>query len=248
MYLLGFGLAWWLGQKRAQHQNSVITPEQVNDLIFYGALGVVLGGRLGYILFYNLPDYLLSPVNILKVWQGGMSFHGGLLGVLFAVWLYGRKINKPFFALTDFGAPLVPLGLGAGRIGNFINGELWGRPTDGWWGMVFPHVDNLTRHPSQLYELVLEGILLFIILWIYSRKFRPQMAVSGLFLIVYSIFRFLVEFVRTPDAHLGFVVLDWMTMGQLLSVPMLIIGSVMLWRAGQHQAVPSAVYKKNKSL
>jgi len=158
--------------------------QQLSDLIFYGALGVVLGGRLGYILFYDLQTYMTTPWAIFKVWQGGMSFHGGFIGVLVAMGLYARQINRRFFEVTDFIAPLIPLGLGAGRMGNFINGELWGRPTDLPWGMVFPYADNLPRHPSQLYQMALEGIVLFIILWLFSKRPRPIMAVSGLFLML----------------------------------------------------------------
>jgi len=228
MYLIAFSLAWWLGTQRAKRANSILTPEQVSDLIFYGALGVVLGGRFGYVLFYDFPAYMDNPLAIFKVWQGGMSFHGGLIGVLVAMWLYARKLNQRFFALTDFIAPLVPLGLAAGRVGNFINGELWGRVTDSPWGMVFPHAGNMPRHPSQLYQMALEGIALFLILWWFSKRPRPMMAVSGLFLIGYGCFRFIVEFVRTPDAHLGFIAFEWMTMGQLLSLPMILFGIILM--------------------
>ncbi len=228
MYLIGFALAWWLGSRRTRKADAIFTQEQLSDIIFYAALGVVLGGRLGYIIFYDLPAYIASPLAIFKVWHGGMSFHGGLIGVLVAMWLYARKIKRRFFEVTDFIAPLIPLGLGAGRIGNFINGELWGRTTDLPWGMVFPHVDEFPRHPSQLYQMALEGIALFIILWLFSKRSRPMMAVSGLFLIGYASFRFLIEFVRTPDAHLGFIAFDWMTMGQLLSLPMLIAGFILM--------------------
>jgi phosphatidylglycerol:prolipoprotein diacylglycerol transferase len=229
MYLVGFSLAWILGSKRAKRPDIVITSAQVSDLVFYGALGVVLGGRLGYILFYNLPTYINTPLAIFKVWQGGMSFHGGLIGVLVAMGLYAYKNHLRFFEVTDFIAPLIPLGLGMGRIGNFINGELWGRPTDLPWGMIFPHAgDYLSRHPSQLYQAALEGVVLFIILWLFSKRPRPMMAVSGLFLIGYGSFRFLSEFARTPDAHLGFIAFDWMTMGQILSLPMLIIGGIFM--------------------
>ncbi|MCK5876303.1 MAG: prolipoprotein diacylglyceryl transferase [Candidatus Marithrix sp.] len=227
MYLTGFGLAWWLGNKRLR-QNEIFTTEQLSDLIFYAAIGVVLGGRIGYVLFYDFANYLAEPLSIFKVWQGGMSFHGGFIGVLVAVWLYARKLNLPFFKLTDFIAPLIPLGLGAGRIGNFINGELWGRHTDLPWGMVFPSIDNIPRHPSQLYQALLEGLVLFIILWLFSKRPRPTMAISGLFLICYGLFRFLMEFVREPDYHLGFIAFDWMTMGQILTIPMLIVGVILM--------------------
>ena len=231
MYLLGFGAAWWLGQRRAGQARSVLQPEHISDLIFYGALGVVLGGRAGYVLFYNFDRFLDDPLWIFYVWEGGMSFHGGLLGVIVALALYARKLDIRFFAMMDFVVPLVPIGLGAGRLGNFIGGELWGRVSDVPWAMVFPHAGSLPRHPSQLYQFMLEGLLLFIILWCYSSKPRPTMTVSGLFLICYGLFRFLVEFVRQPDAHLNFVALDWMTMGQLLSLPM-IVGGVLLFALG----------------
>jgi len=204
MYLIAFSGAWWLGCRRTMQAGSVWKRDEVGDLIFYGALGAVLGGRLGYILFYDFAAYAADPLNIFKVWQGGMSFHGGLLGVLVAMWLYGRgrKTNRSFFQVTDFIAPLVPFGLGAGRIGNFINGELWGAPSTVPWAMMLP--DGIARHPSQLYEALLEGAALFLILWFYSAKPRPLMAVSGLFLLGYGAFRFLVEFVRLPDAHIGY--------------------------------------------
>ncbi len=204
--------------------------EEIGDLVFYGALGTILGGRLGYILFYDLPAYLAEPLNIFKIWQGGMSFHGGLIGVTVALALFARRTGKRFFQVTDFVAPMVPIGLGAGRLGNFINGELWGRVTDVPWAMIFPdpRAGLLPRHPSQLYEALLEGLLLFIILWIYSSRPRPTMAVSGLFLVGYGTFRFLVEFTRTPDAQLGFIAFDWLTMGQALSAPMVVIGAAMM--------------------
>lgn len=229
MYLLAFATAWWLGAKRARQAGAAFNTEQIGDLIFYGALGVVVGGRLGYILFYDLANRLEDPITILYVWQGGMSFHGGLIGVLVAMWLYGRKSGNTFFRVTDFIAPLVPLGLGAGRIGNFINGELWGRASDLPWA-VAPRAGMAPRHPSQLYEALLEGLVLFVILWIYSRKPRPMMAVSGIFLLFYGIFRFVVEFFRTPDSHIGFLAFDWLTMGQLLSAPMILGGiGLLLW-------------------
>ncbi len=228
MYLIGFLLAWWLGSRRAQGPKTLITTEQLSDLLFYCVLGVILGARLGYVLFYDLPTYFANPLLILKVWQGGMSFHGGFIGVLVAVWIYTRKTKQRFFEITDFIAPLIPLGLGAGRIGNFINGELWGRPTDLPWGMVFQHVDQIPRHPSQLYQAAFEGLVLFLILWLFSKRPRPTMAVSGLFLIGYGTFRFLVEFARTPDPQLGFIAFGWVTMGQLLTLPMLIVGGILM--------------------
>lgn len=233
MYLVGFATAWWLGRRRAMSPRALFSPEQVGDLVFYGALGVVIGGRIGYMLFYNLDHFLANPLNIFKVWQGGMSFHGGLLGVLVAMWLYGRRLGRGFFQVTDFIAPLVPVGLGAGRIGNFINGELWGRPTDVPWAMVFPdpRAGGIPRHPSQLYEFLLEGVALFTILWLFSRKPRPTMAVSALFLICYGTFRFIAEFFRTPDPQLGFIAFGWLTMGQLLSAPMVVVGIALLWWA-----------------
>jgi len=227
MYLIGFVSAWWLGTRRA-NAHPDWNAEQISDLIFYAAMGLILGGRLGYILFYDLGSYIAEPLNILKIWQGGMSFHGGLLGVITAMFLYGRKISKKFFEIADFVAPLVPIGLGAGRIGNFINAELWGRVTDVPWAMVFPYAGPFPRHPSQLYEALLEGLLLFIILWLYSKKSRPTMAISGMFMACYGIFRFFVEFYRTPDNQLGFLAFDWLTMGQLLSLPMIIVGLVLI--------------------
>ena len=231
MYLIGFGAAWWLGRRRAQRPDSGWTEQQISDLIFYGALGAVLGGRIGYVLFYDLPAYLAEPLRIFKVWEGGMSFHGGLIGVLVAMLLYSRHIKKGFFEVTDFLAPLVPIGLGAGRIGNFINGELWGKVSDVPWAMVFPTGGPLPRHPSQLYEAFLEGLVLFTILWLFSKKPRPRMAVSGLFLLCYGMFRFIVEFVRVPDAQLGYLALGWVTMGQILSAPLMIAGGTLLWWA-----------------
>jgi phosphatidylglycerol:prolipoprotein diacylglycerol transferase len=225
MYLLAFLVAWSLALYRVKRFGLNWTKEQVTDLIFYSAVGVVLGGRLGYMLFYNTAEWIHHPAQILKVWQGGMSFHGGLLGVLVALFLFGRKYKRSFWELTDFMAPLVPIGLALGRIGNFINGELWGRPTQiNDWGMIFPYVDLQPRHPSQLYECLLEGIVLFIIMWIYTSKPRPIKAATGAFLLLYGIFRFVLEFFREPDVGLGFLLSDWLTMGQLLSLPMILIG------------------------
>lgn len=231
MYLFGFAAVWIIGKKRAEKPYYPIQPDAVEDLVFYGAMGVILGGRLGYILFYNFSKFIDNPLAIFKVWEGGMSFHGGMLGVFVAMWFFARQHQCTMLALTDFIAPLAPFGLFAGRVGNFINSELWGRTTDVPWGMVFPNGGPLPRHPSQLYEAFLEGIVLFIILWFYSNKERPVMSVTGMSLACYGSFRFIVEFFRMPDAHLGFVALDWVTMGQVLSTPMIIIGCAMIFFA-----------------
>ena len=223
-YAVGFLGFWLLGRYRARQPNSGWEEQQIDDLLFYGALGVILGGRIGYILFYDTAALVEDPLRLLRIWQGGMSFHGGMLGVFVAMWLYGRKTGFGFFKVTDFIAPMVPVGLGAGRIGNFINGELWGAPTHVAWGMKvscadFQHLcyDKLALpygtewtpplHPNQLYEASLEGVVLFTILWVYSnpKKQRPLMAVSGLFMIFYGLFRFLIEFVRMPDVQLGYL-------------------------------------------
>ncbi|MBM4207215.1 MAG: prolipoprotein diacylglyceryl transferase [Gammaproteobacteria bacterium] len=231
MYLIGFAGVWILGQKRAQKPWSPIKPETIEDLVTYGALGVILGGRIGYILFYNFNQFINDPFILFKIWQGGMSFHGGMLGVFIAMWLFGKKQHCSMLQLTDVIAPLCPIGLGAGRLGNFINSELWGRTTDAPWGMVFPNGGSLPRHPSQLYEAFLEGVVLFAILWLYTSKPRPTMGATGLALFCYGCFRFFVEFFRMPDAHLGYLALDWVTMGQILSTPMILIGAWMLYRA-----------------
>ena len=229
MYLLAFFQFWWLGRRCIESQpwlkRSGWTVAQLDDLLFYGVIGVILGGRLGQIVFYEPAHYLAHPFEILAVWKGGMSFHGGLLGVLFAMALYARKTKRSWLEVTDFIAPLVPLGLAAGRIGNFINGELWGRVADPQlpWAMIFPYVDHFPRHPSQLYQAGLEGILLFLILWIYSRRTRPRGCVSGAFLIGYGAFRFVAEFFRTPDAGV-FGQSEVISMGQWLSLPMVLAG------------------------
>jgi phosphatidylglycerol:prolipoprotein diacylglycerol transferase len=243
MYLFAFASAWWLGKRRAEQTNGMISSNQVDDLIFYGAVGVVVGGRLGSVFFYNLDSFLDNPLYLLKIWQGGMSFHGGFLGVLVAMELFRRKLGCSFFQLTDFIAPLVPLGLAAGRLGNFINGELWGGPSNLPWAMklscdLYPPNQFIdfagplcatARHPSMLYQMLLEGLLLFVVLWIYSKKPRPVMAVSGLFLIGYGLFRTLVELIRLPDAHLGYLLqTNWLTMGMLLSLPMIVVGFVFM--------------------
>jgi phosphatidylglycerol:prolipoprotein diacylglycerol transferase len=233
MYLIGFAAVWLLGQSRAEQPWSVIKPEAIEDLVTYGAIGVIVGGRLGYILFYNFSAFINDPLILIKIWQGGMSFHGGMLGVFIAMWFFAKKQNCTVLQLTDIIAPLAPIGLGAGRIGNFINSELWGRPTDVPWAMIFPNGGNVARHPSQLYEAFLEGVVLFIILWIYTSKPRPTMAATGLAVFLYGCFRFFIEFFRMPDAHLGYLALDWVTMGQILSTPMIIIGALMVYFAYQ---------------
>ncbi|MDP2024800.1 prolipoprotein diacylglyceryl transferase [Sulfuriferula sp.] len=241
MYLTAFMLVLVLGRLRIKQRPDLgWSVKNIDDVLFYGVLGTVLGGRLGYVLFYKFDYYLAHPIEIFYVWQGGMSFHGGFLGVTFAMWLFARRERKHWLSITDFIAPLVPLGLGAGRIGNFINGELWGRPTDVPWAMIFPAVDNMPRHPSQLYEFGLEGITLFIILWLFSAKPRPLGAVSGLFLTGYGLFRFLVEFTREPDDFLGLLSLG-LSMGQWLSLPMIVAGiAMMVWayRRSNDASVP----------
>ncbi|MDD9890747.1 MAG: prolipoprotein diacylglyceryl transferase [Gammaproteobacteria bacterium] len=231
MYIIAFAGAWGLASYRSKKIPDQWNAEQISDLVFYGALGAVLGGRIGSVFFYNFDRFLSDPIWLLRVWEGGMAFHGGLLGVLIAFYLYSKSIGKGFWETIDFIAPFVPFGLGAGRLGNFIGGELWGRPTEVAWGMVFPHVDNLARHPSQLYQVALEGVALFIIVWWFSSSPKPRMAVAGVFSLTYGCFRFFVEYFREPDSHLGFVALDWMTMGQLLCIPMIIAGLVLLYLA-----------------
>lgn len=232
MYLLAFSFAWWLAVRRSSTDYSPIKRQQVDDLIFYGALGVVLGGRFGYVMFYNFDKFLENPLWLFQVWQGGMSFHGGLLGVLVAMVLYARHIKVDAGRLLDFVAPIVPIGLGMGRLGNFIGQELWGRSADVAsvpWAMVFPaDPEGLARHPSQLYQLGLEGFLLFIIVYSFSAKPRPTWSVGGLFIICYGLFRFAVEFFRQPDSHIGFDAFGWLTRGQILSLPMIIVGVIVM--------------------
>jgi phosphatidylglycerol:prolipoprotein diacylglycerol transferase len=212
----------------------------VDDLILYGALGVVLGGRIGYVFFYGFDQFVDDPLWLFRVWDGGMSFHGGLLGVMAAMWLFARKMNNDFVRVMDFIAPMVPVGLGFGRMGNFINQELWGRETDVSWAMVFPNDPlMLLRHPSQLYQLALEGVLLFVILFSFSHKARPRYAVSALFLLCYGVFRFVVEFFREPDAQIGYEWLGWMTRGQELCLPMIAAGGFLLWYAYRSPSAPS---------
>jgi phosphatidylglycerol:prolipoprotein diacylglycerol transferase len=225
MYVIGIGLGWWLARRRAARPGSTWKPIDVDDLIFFAAIGVIVGGRLGWILFYGFDGVLADPASALKVWQGGMSFHGGFLGVLAAMAYFARSRSRTIADVFDFMAPLPALGLGAGRIGNFINGELWGKPTDLPWGFL---VDGQVRHASQLYQAALEGLVLFAVLWWFTSKPRPRLAPSGLFLVGYGCFRILAEFVRVPDANLGYLAWGWVTMGQVLSLPMVIAGIALL--------------------
>jgi phosphatidylglycerol:prolipoprotein diacylglycerol transferase len=252
MYLLGFALAWWLGRRRVRAGRLPgIDENGFGDLLFYSMLGVVLGGRIGYVLFYAFDEFLANPLFLLRINEGGMSFHGGLLGVMLAAAWWSRKQHLHFFDTMDFSAPLVPAGLGFGRIGNYIGGELWGKLTGGHWGVIFPRslpdsygnlpmtelhrlhasgvLDAYARHPSQLYQATLEGLVMFVVLVMYSRRPRPRYAVSGLFALLYGLFRFLVEFVRVPDANLGYLAFGWLTMGQLLSLPLIALGVVLLY-------------------
>ena len=227
MYLVGFAGFFWLGARRIKQNLAPVTRAQLDDLLFLGVLGVILGGRLGYVLFYKPAYYLAHPLESLALWQGGMSFHGGLLGVMLAMAFASWRHKIDWLRLMDFVAPLVPLGIAAGRLGNFINGELWGRETSLPWGMVFRHAGATPRHPSQLYEFALEGVVLFALVWWFSRKPRPLAAVSGVFLIGYGSLRFLAEFTREPDNFLGFLAFG-LTMGQWLSLPMALSGVAML--------------------
>lgn len=261
-YIVGFILFTILGRRRIAQGNSVFTKEMLDDFLTWGILGVILGGRIGYVLFYKFSDYLANPLDIFKVWEGGMSFHGGFLGVVVAMWLFGRKHNINILKLMDTVAPLVPLGLASGRIGNFINGELWGRVTElnAFWAMGFPQAryedaeaaahnplwaewlqqyGMLPRHPSQLYQFALEGICLFIIVWIFSKKPRPAGQTAALFLGGYGLFRFIAEFARQPDDYLGLLTLG-LSMGQWLSVPMIVLGAIGFVWFGRKNSVVKA--------
>ncbi|WP_369934068.1 prolipoprotein diacylglyceryl transferase [Xanthomonas tesorieronis] len=268
MYLAAFASAWWLGRLRIRAGRLPgVDMDGFSDLLFYAMLGVVLGGRIGYMLFYALGDFLANPLLIFKVWDGGMSFHGGLIGVLVAAAWWSRKSRLHFFDTMDFVAPLVPLGLGFGRVGNFVGGELWGKFTNAGWGVIFPRtpelqdwplaqiqaqyatgaLDKFARHPSQLYEAVLEGLVMFALLWAFSLRPRRRYAVSGLFALLYGVFRFAVEFVRVPDAPIGYLAFHWLTMGQILSTPLILLGLFLLWRSRSApvlQPAPVAVEAK----
>ena len=258
MYVIGFAAGWWLARRRAAKPDSTWQPTEVDDLIFFAAIGVILGGRLGWIAFYGGEQVLADPLTIVRIWEGGMSFHGGLIGVLIATLIFARQRQRLFADVLDFLAPLPGLGILAGRIGNFINGELWGKPTSVPWGFIvdpaplYPvQAAEATRlcerfgidpcvlhvHASQLYEGLLEGLVLFIVLWLFTRKPRPRAAPAGLFLLVYGVSRFAVEFVRVPDENRGYLLFDWVTMGQLLSLPMIILGGIVIaWAYSRQQA------------
>ncbi len=234
MYLVGFTLFWFAARHRIRtQQGTVWTATDLDDAMFYGILGVIIGARLGYVLFYKPGEYLSEPWRILYLWEGGMSFHGGFLGVVIAMVWFAASRRQDWLRVTDFIAPLVPLGLATGRLGNFINAELWGRPATVPWAMIFPNVDRIPRHPSQLYEFLLEGVVLFVLLWWYSSKPRARGAVSGLFLMGYGTLRLLVEFTREPDAFLGLLALG-LSMGQWLSLPMIVAGAALLAWAHRH--------------
>ena len=252
MYLLAFGAAWWLGEYRRGIGRLPVSKEQFSDLLFYGMLGAIVGGRVWYMLSYVSLDWIIhDPLALFRVWDGGMSFHGGLLGVLCASWWWSRRNRIHVFDTMDFVAPLVPIGLGLGRLGNFINGELWGKLTHASWGVIFPtaldgldktraelyrmyqagQLNDQARHPSELYEFALEGVVLFVVVWLYSRKPRPRYAVAGMFALLYGVFRFAIEFVREPDPQLGYLAWGWLTMGQIQSTPLIAVGAYLLWRS-----------------
>ena len=266
MYLLAFGAAWFIGRNRVRAGRLPgVDENDFGDLLFYGMLGVVLGGRIGYVLFYGFDSFLANPLVLLKINEGGMSFHGGLIGVMLAAAWWTRRHKLHYFDVMDFVAPIIPSGLGFGRLGNYIGGELWGKPTGGSWGVVFPDslpaeyarlpmeqlralhetgaLDRFARHPSQLYQMALEGVVMMAVLLLYSRKPRPRYAVSGLFALLYGSFRFLVEFVREPDAHIGYLAFGWLTMGQVLSLPLVAVGLFLLWLSRRSPTLQPVVAK-----
>jgi phosphatidylglycerol:prolipoprotein diacylglycerol transferase len=228
MYLLAFSLAWCVGIFYIKKNIVKISKDNFSDLMFYSFLGVLAGGRIGYSIFYNFYYTLDNPITIFYLWNGGMSFHGGFIGVMVGIIYFCKKNQIPFFEISDFIVKLVPIGLFTGRIGNFINGELWGKPTDLVWGVIFPKIDNLTRHPTQIYEAFLEGIVLFVILNFSLPKKTRTSQVTAFFLIFYSLFRFIIEFFREPDAHIGYLIFSWVTMGQILCAPMFLLGIYIL--------------------
>ena len=266
MYLLAFLAFWGIGNRRVMRQSWWgLSKQDVSDLLFYGMLGVIFGGRIGYMLFYGFEMLIQNPLSLFRVWDGGMSFHGGLLGVIFAMAWFARKTKSTFWQVADFVAPMVPLGLAFGRLGNFIGGELWGRLTDVPWAMIFVKstgfnpgetaalneawrsgaLDHLARHPSQLYQAGMEGLALFVILMWYSARPRPRAAVSGLFLVGYGVFRLIAEFFRQPDDHLGFLAMQWLTMGMLLSLPMIAAGIIIILLAYRTGRPPTKVNFKS---
>lgn len=234
MYILGFLISYFVIRSRVRSKNIIMSNEEVSDLIFSLALGVIIGGRCGYILFYDLSLYLANPLKIFAVWEGGMSFHGGLIGAALTGTYYVRKHHLPYLRIADSCFLAAPLGLFLGRIGNFINGELYGRITDLPWGIIFPSGGNLPRHPSQLYEAILEGPLTFAILWVIERRKAPDGVIVWAFIALYGLFRFCVEFVREPDSQLGFV-LGPLSMGQLLSLPMFLLGVALVMTSYRHE-------------
>ncbi|WP_105168830.1 prolipoprotein diacylglyceryl transferase [Pseudoalteromonas sp. T1lg23B] len=236
MYLIGFLFAMWMANKQAEKPNSGWSKEQVSDLLFYSMLGVILGGRIGYVLFYQFSYFIENPIYLLRIDQGGMSFHGGALGVITAIVVFAWRTKKSILSVGDFVVPLVPVGLMAGRIGNFINGELWGRTTDVPWAFVFPTGGPLPRHPSQLYEAFFEGLVLFIMLIWFAKKPRPAGSIAGLFLFGYGVFRFGIEYFREPDAHIGLYA-GMISQGQILSLPMVLAGAALI--AWAYKAQPS---------
>ena len=258
-YLIAFALAYWLGTRRLRAGRLPVSEQAFSDLMFYGMVGVVAGGRIGYMLFYGYAKLIADPLSFFRVWEGGMSFHGGLLGVMLATWWWSRKHRLHVFDTLDFVAPLVPTGLFSVRIGNFVGGELWGRISDVPWAMIFPNalpqqhsievlrdmqasgaLDGLARHPTQLYEAGLEGVTMFLLLWWFSNRPRPRYAVAGMFALLYGVFRFAVEFLREPDAHIGFIAFDWLTMGMLLSLPLVAGGLLLLWMSHRSPTLPRA--------
>ncbi|HEX7338322.1 MAG TPA: prolipoprotein diacylglyceryl transferase [Rhodanobacteraceae bacterium] len=273
MYLGGFFGGWWVGEIRRKAGRIPVDSNAFVDLLYYVVLGIIIGGRVGYMLVYQPLSWIWTdPLQLFRVWDGGMSFHGGLVGVLVAVGWWSHRKKLHYFDTVDFVAPLVPIGLFLGRIGNFINGELWGKPTHLPWGVIYPHAHaedhayvfgtdllgnqlnfaahpawqavyerfggHLPRQPSELYEAILEGIVMFTVLWLYSRKPRPRYAVSGLFALMYGVFRFAIEFVRLPDPQLGYLLWGWVTMGQVLSFPLIVLGVVLLWLSRRAPTLP----------
>jgi len=251
-YLAAFLIAWWLGNRQAERIDRGWTRQQVSDLVFYGALGAVLGGRIGYVLFYGFEQLLVDPLWLFRIWDGGMSFHGGFVGVMVALWWFGRHTHRSFLEVADFTMPLVPIGLGFGRLGNFANTELPGRATDSPLGLVYRcdadairrinplctgEWEEFARHPSPLYQAFAEGVVLFVLVWLAARHFGSRDAlpgrVAGVFLVGYGVLRIATEFFRQPDAHLGFLAFDWLTMGQLLSVPLVLFGAYLLVRRAE---------------